>query len=128
MSTKNNPGEFDCYANAEPDEPMFVLLGRDKHAPCLVWLWAALRHLDGEDPAKVQEARECCAQMMEWAHNHNRPVVGFGQATLAGTLELIRTINGLLKSMSQETKNQATDIEIMRRFLAETRFEKEENE
>lgn len=21
MGTKNNPGNFDCYANAEPDEP-----------------------------------------------------------------------------------------------------------
>ena len=39
MGTKNNPGTFDCYANAEGDEPMFVLLGRDKHAPTLVWLW-----------------------------------------------------------------------------------------
>lgn len=29
MGTKNNPGAFDCYANAEPDEPMFVLLARD---------------------------------------------------------------------------------------------------
>lgn len=36
MGTKNNPGAFDCYANAEPDEPMFVLLGRDKHAPAPV--------------------------------------------------------------------------------------------
>lgn len=30
MGTKNNPGEFDCYANAAPDEPMFILLGRDQ--------------------------------------------------------------------------------------------------
>jgi len=28
MATKKNPGEFDCYANAGPDEPMFVLLAR----------------------------------------------------------------------------------------------------
>ena len=28
MGTKNNPGRFDCYGNAEPDEPIFVLLGR----------------------------------------------------------------------------------------------------
>ena len=38
MGTKNNPGVFDCYANAEPDEPMFVLLGRDKDAATLVRL------------------------------------------------------------------------------------------
>lgn len=56
MSTKNNPGPFDCYANAEPDEPMFVLLGRDKHAPLLVHLWALMRHADGEDAEKIAEA------------------------------------------------------------------------
>lgn len=42
MGTKNNPGAYDCYANAEPDEAMFVLLGRDKHAGLLVTLWALI--------------------------------------------------------------------------------------
>jgi hypothetical protein len=72
MSTKNNPGEFDCYTNADPDEPMFVLLGRDRHAPMLVQLWASMRELDGEDKAKVTEARICATDMTEWAHNHRR--------------------------------------------------------
>lgn len=40
MGTKNNPGTFDCYANAKPDEPMFVLLARDKKAPEIVRAWA----------------------------------------------------------------------------------------
>ena len=26
MGTKNNPGKWDCYANAEPDEPMIKLV------------------------------------------------------------------------------------------------------
>jgi hypothetical protein len=125
MGTKNNPGAFDCYANAEPDEPMFVLLGRDKHAPTLVWLWSTLRELDGEDPVKVQEARECCAKMMEWAHRHDRKVVGFGQAALAGVMELIRSVNAASQAMNVESKNAATDITIMRLFLAETTFEPE---
>ncbi len=43
MGTKNNPGKFDCYAKAEPDEPMFVLLARDRIAPTLVRIWAAIR-------------------------------------------------------------------------------------
>lgn len=63
MGTKNNPGAFDCYAAAHPDEPMFVLLGRDRHAPLLVTLWAWMREIDGEDAAKVAEARDCAAQM-----------------------------------------------------------------
>lgn len=126
MGTKNNPGAFDCYANADADEPMFVLLGRDKHAPTLVWLWATLRELDGEEPATVREARECCAQMMEWAHDHDRTVVGFGQAALAGVMELIRSVNAASQAMNAEAKNAATDITIMRLFLAETQFERDD--
>lgn len=66
MGTKNNPGKFDCYANAEPDEPMFILLGRDKHAPLLVKLWADLRQMDGEDIAKVTEAIQCATAMAKF--------------------------------------------------------------
>lgn len=123
MATKNNPGAYDCYANAEPDEPMFTLLGRDKHAPTLVWLWATLRELDQEDPAKVLEARTCAFEMMKWAHDHERPVVGFGQAALAGVMELIRAVNAATKAMNEEHRNQATDLDVMRLFLAETSFE-----
>ncbi len=123
MGTKNNPGAFDCYAAADPDEPMFILLGRDKHAPTLIWLWATLRELDGEDPAKVAEARVCCSKMMEWAHERKRPVVGFGQAALAGVMELIRSVNTAVKALGEEQKNKATDLEIMQMFMGRTLFE-----
>lgn len=63
MGTKNNPGKFDCYANAAPDEPMFILLGRDVDAPGLVRLWATLRERRGESPVKVEEARDCADNM-----------------------------------------------------------------
>lgn len=63
MGTKNNPSTFDCYANAEPDEPMFVLLARDPHAPILVELWAALREQHAGNPSKVLEARTCAEAM-----------------------------------------------------------------
>jgi hypothetical protein len=122
MGTKNNPSKFDCYAKAEPDEPMFVLLGRDKHAPTLVWLWATLREFDGEDMAKVVEARSCAAQMIAWARDHQRPVAGLGHAALAGVMELIRAVNRAAKALGQEHQNQATDIDILRMFLAETSF------
>src|SRR5260370_1328762 len=48
MGTKNKPGKFDCYANAEPDEPMFVLLGRDRLAAHLVSIWSKVRMGDME--------------------------------------------------------------------------------
>lgn len=66
MGTKNNPGKFDCYANAAPDEPMFVLLGRDPCAPALVQLWAEMRRIMGEDASKVEEAEACAQTMREW--------------------------------------------------------------
>jgi hypothetical protein len=74
MGTKNNPGQFDCCVNAEPDEPMFVLLGRDKHGSALVELWAEAREKTGEDPAKVEEARACARQMRDFfAQRNNVP-------------------------------------------------------
>jgi hypothetical protein len=73
MGTKNNPGEFDCHANALPDEPMFVLLARDQSAPHLVRLWADLRAelikqgvRPKSDMYMVDEARHCATEMEVW--------------------------------------------------------------
>ena len=125
MATKENPGKFDCYAKADPDEPMFVLLARDKHAPALVWLWASLRELDGEDPEKVKEARDNVVAMLEWAHSKGRKGAGLGQATLAGVFELIRMANFADK---QNSRTEATTVEVVRRYLCVTQFEKPEKE
>mgnify|MGYP001565718406 CR=1 FL=1 len=43
MGTKNNPGVFDCYQSADPDEPMFTLRGKDCSAFMLVFLWVDMR-------------------------------------------------------------------------------------
>lgn len=72
MGTKNDPGEFDCYANAEPNEPMFVLLGRDPTASIVVTFWNALRAemkgLNTEDlDKKGKEAANCAQAMESWA-------------------------------------------------------------
>lgn len=66
MGTKKNPARYDCYANADPNEPMFILLGRDYGAPTLVETWALAREKSGEDPAIVAEARECARAMRDW--------------------------------------------------------------
>lgn len=69
MATKNNPGKFDCYENAHPDEPMFVLLGRDPMAGVLVRIWARWRKHAGESPEKLAEAMACANALDEWARN-----------------------------------------------------------
>jgi hypothetical protein len=124
MGTKTNPGQFDCYAKAEPDEPMFTLLARDKHAPTLIWLWSVLRELDEEDAAKVAEARKLCSEMIQWAYDHGRPIAGIGQAALAAVLELIRSTNHAVK----ESMTTATDIDAFRLFLCKTEFEPENSD
>ena len=72
MATKANPGAFDCYAAAKPREPMFVLLGRDRHAPLLVRLWARARKLAGEEADKVEEAHNCAEHMQGWLEAQNK--------------------------------------------------------
>ncbi len=70
MSTKNDPGKFNCYANAESDEPMFTLLARDPQAPVLIRAWAAQRWQQGEDPEKVANARAIADAMDAWRKEH----------------------------------------------------------
>ncbi len=73
MGTKNQPGAFDCYANAHPDEPMFVLLGRDPAAAAIVRLWTSLRERLGEkDQAMLTEATSCANAMEVWAREHGK--------------------------------------------------------
>ena len=81
MGTRNNPGKYDCYAAAAADEPMFVLLARDKSAPEIVRSWARAYELrksiensvgDGPEPltpdqiAKFNEAMRCADTMEKW--------------------------------------------------------------
>lgn len=78
MGSKSQPGKFDCYANADPDEPMFILLGRDPMAAFLVEQWADLREWQNEDPDKVAEARECARKMRDWCADLNKVPIGDG--------------------------------------------------
>lgn len=65
-----------CYAAALPDEPMFVLLGRDPQAPQIVRAWAAQRlalvygsQRPASDIAKAREAQRLADRMVEWRNN-----------------------------------------------------------
>lgn len=72
MGTKNNPPKYDCYKNAEPDEPMFVLLGRDRFGYFLVMLWILLRRMAGETQDVLTEARECAWAMRKWVEEKGK--------------------------------------------------------
>lgn len=68
MSTKDTPGQFDCYARLRPDEPYFVLRAKDPVASELVREWARRRRaLPGnETNPKIAEAITCADQMAAW--------------------------------------------------------------
>lgn len=80
MGTRLNPAMFDCYQKALPDEPMFVLLARDKGAPAVVRQWATRRAqaFNGGSPtldqlAQIQEAHHCANAMEQWrSDNYGR--------------------------------------------------------
>lgn len=78
MGTKNNPGQFDCYKNALPDEPMFVLLARDPTFYHFVIEWAKRRgqaidcgDRPQEDSRIVREAYMCAGDGAKWRLNNN---------------------------------------------------------
>ena len=56
MGTKSEPGRFDCYGKAEPDEPIFTLLARDPAAPRLIRDWVRYHQDAKTDGAKLLEA------------------------------------------------------------------------
>ena len=67
MGTKNNPGKFDCYEKAGPDEPMFVLLARDPDAYWAVGKWIEKKRArGGESEEKLAEAQATMLAMVDW--------------------------------------------------------------
>ncbi|WP_119304987.1 hypothetical protein [Dongia deserti] len=122
MGTKNDPGEYDCYAKAHPEEPMFTLLGRDRTAFHLVRIWSALRwgHFEmarqllddaivdlkilGEkdaDEAKLIEALACSDKMLAWFEKGRAIRQAFGNTAPSAA-------NAIQKSESTDTPNAAS--------------------
>lgn len=69
MGTKRNPGKFDCLDKLADDEPFFVLRAKDKFAPRLIRLWAALA-IESIPAEKSDEAHQCARDMEAWAMAH----------------------------------------------------------
>jgi hypothetical protein len=113
MATKNRPGAFDCYANAKPDEPMFVLLGRDPMAGSLVREWAWRREAIGEDPVKVAEAKSCAEQLDAWARNLGKRLDGNRRAAPPGEMLRIREVRGVRLRNGEEWMQDATHWLVM---------------
>lgn len=66
MSTKLNPGQFDCYNAALPNEEVFVLLARDPTSPATIRDWCDRRIAAGKNQPtdqQIVEALECADRM-----------------------------------------------------------------
>jgi hypothetical protein len=122
-ATNNNHDQdpLDCYHRAEPGEPTFTLLGRDKHAPILVWLWALLRQMDGEKPERVHDARERAMAMLGYLVGRGRRAVGIGQAAMAAVTELVNCA-GCANLVEDESDSQAAIVGRFRALLVITDF------
>ena len=68
MSTKRDPGQFDCYAKLGIDEPYFVLRAKDPVAGDVVREWVRRRALTpgNERNPKLEEALTCANTMEAW--------------------------------------------------------------
>ena len=68
MGTKNNPGDYDCYAKADPDEPIFTLRANDPCAPATIRQWVANRanSSKGIHGDMAVEALDCADAMEQW--------------------------------------------------------------
>ena len=97
MGTKNNPGDYDCYAAARPDEPIFTLKANDRCAPDTVRHWAEcyrlskeLANSDGNGPGelsdgqrrKYDEAQRCADAMEAWWRKEGERMVTVCDACL----------------------------------------------
>lgn len=76
-----------CYTFAEPNEPLFTLLGRDRHGAALVELWAYMREKEGEPAGNVADAREAAVEMRAYGQSLGKPMLNLDSlVTLAASL------------------------------------------
>lgn len=71
MGTRNNPGMFNCYASALPDEEVFTVLGRDPATPATIRFWVAERQRLGkvvtmDDQQRMREALVVADRAEDW--------------------------------------------------------------
>ncbi len=133
MGTKNKPGEFDCYKNAEPDEPMFVLLGRDPTASMVVAFWRILKMemvkqgTSKSSQEKLEEAHVCSIALADWARLKGKNLTGASIAMRAAFTTLFGPRLGTKTEMIQfhlceaaKLMEEANDAEIARNLQITT--------
>ncbi len=71
MNTLENPSKHDCRKKLLPDEPIFILRGKDPNASKTIHYWVAgYLQRGGRNLKKVCEALDLAQQMEEWRKEH----------------------------------------------------------
>ena len=78
MGTRNNPGAFNCYAAALPDEEIFTVLARDPAMPATILFWVGERSRLGkieteEDCIRLEQATEIARKARKWRQDNLNP-------------------------------------------------------
>ena len=63
-----------CLGRCADDEPVFVIVGRDRLAPIVVNHWINLAEAVGSTKAKIGGARRDMAAIREWQDAHGSKV------------------------------------------------------
>jgi hypothetical protein len=90
-----------CLGKSKPDEPVFLLCGRDPHGPAGVRAWATAYFNAGGKHSKSDDALDCARQMEEWrVENVEKPE----QAELKRQHLAVRTseTNRILRVLASE--------------------------
>jgi hypothetical protein len=125
MATKNNPGEYDCYGKAQPDEPMFILLARDIDAPEVVRFWIQLKNRrGGNNIKKLIEAGAVAAAMSRWGQGLDRaPGFYADRVTLGEILQAeMNRIRRMLEKYLEEgfgARTLRTELEVASNALVD---------
>jgi hypothetical protein len=70
------PDGVGCLANAELDEPLFILRAKDPLAPMMVRIWAQVSHNSAlHEAEKIEEALELAKQMETWRSARLPPII-----------------------------------------------------
>lgn len=87
LPTIEHPGPFDALEKADPNEPMFPLLGRDADAPATITEWCRLRRNRairkyGTDPAEGSREQLLLKAELEQCRNAEEIAIGMAEYRL----------------------------------------------
>lgn len=114
METKAEPNRPNaCYAKALPDEPMFILLGRDPDAPATIEFWARKReHRPNDDADQIDDARLDATAFQNWRIANDGKWRGAQPTPIEHPSELATSLAGKVLAMKRQPEGAGEAYEL----------------